>query len=153
MSTAAISGSSQTADAGTGAAPAPASRTVTVLRYADLVLLVIALPIFLLAGWPMLGYGVCAAAWLAQRGLQVFTDRIALAKLKEGNRKHAMGSIAAATLGRLWMVTLAILLVGGLADRSDGLAAALLTAALITAYLIGMFFARLFDPDPDRLGR
>ena len=145
MSTVAIGGSEETRlEAGPG---------VTALRYADLALLALALPVFLLAGWPMLGYGVCAAAWLAQRVLQVFSDRAALAKLKEGNRRHAMGFIGAATLGRLWLVTLSILLVGGLATRDDGLAAALLTAALVTAYLVGMGFARLFDPDTERLGR
>ena len=101
----------------------------------------------------MLGYVVAAAAWLVQRGLQVVTDRAALAKLKEGNRRHAMGYVGAATLGRLWIVTLSVLLVGGLADREDGLAAALLTAGLVTAYLVGMGFARLFDPDPEREGR
>ena len=123
------------------------------MRYADLVVLALALPVFLLANWPMLGYAVAAAAWVAQRALQVVSDRAALTKLKEGNRRHAMGFIGAATLGRLWLVTLSILLVGGLAEREDGLAAALLTAALITAYLVGMAFARLFDPDPERLGR
>lgn len=123
------------------------------LRYGDLLVLALALPVFLLADWPMLGYGVAAAAWLVQRAIQVFTDRAALARLKEGNRRQAMGFIGAATLGRLWLVTLSILLVGGLAEREDGLAAAVLIAALITAYLVGMAFARLFDPDTERLGR
>ncbi len=145
MSTVAIGGSEETR--------LEAGRGVTALRYADLVLLALALPIFLVAGWPMLGYAVAAGAWLAQRALQVVTDRAALAKLKEGNRRHAMGFIGAATLGRLWLVTLSVLLVGGLAEREDGLAAAILVAALVTAYLVGMGFARLFDPDTERLGR
>ena len=145
MSTVAIGGSEETR--------LEPGRGVTVLRYADLVLLALALPIFLLAGWPMLGYTVCAAAWLVQRALQVVTDRAALAKLKEGNRRHAMGYIGAATLGRLWIVTHSVLLVGGLAEREDGLAAALLTASLVTAYLLGLGFARLFDPDTEREGR
>jgi hypothetical protein len=145
LSTVAIGGSEETRlEPGFG---------VTVLRYADLVLLALALPIFFLAGWPLLGYAVAAGAWLAQRTLQFFTDRAALAKLKEGNRRHAMGYIGAATLGRLWLVTLSVLLVGGLAEREDGLAAAVLVAVLVTAYLVGMGFARLFDPDEERLGR
>jgi hypothetical protein len=145
LSTVAIGGSDETR--------LEAGRGVTVLRYADLVLLALALPIFLLAGWPMLGYTVAAAAWLAQRALQVVSDRAALTKLKEGNRRHAMGFIGAATLARLWLVTLSVLLVGGLADREDGLAAAILSAVLVTAYLVGLGFARLFDPDTERLGR
>ena len=42
--------------------------------------------------------------------------------------------MAAATLGRVWLITLAVLLVG-LAEREAGLAAALLSAALFTVYL------------------
>ena len=145
MSTVAIGGSEETG--------LEAGRGVTVLRYADLVVLAVALPIFLLAGWPLLGYAVAAAAWLIQRTLQVVTDRAALAKLQEGNRRNAMGIVGAATLGRLWLVTLSVLLVGGLAEREDGLAAAILSATLVTAYLVGLGFARLFDPDTERLGR
>lgn len=145
MSTVAIGGSEENR--------LEAGRGVTVLRYADLVLLALALPVFLVAGWPMLGYVVAAAAWVAQRAIQVVSDRAALAKLQEGNRRHAMGYIGAATLGRLWLVTLSVLLVGGLAEREDGLAAAILIAALVTAYLVGLGFARLFDPDTERLGR
>ena len=40
-----------------------------VIRHLDLVVLLIALPIFLVAGWPMLGYLGGAVAWLAQRGI------------------------------------------------------------------------------------
>ena len=36
-----------------------------VLRYGDLVLLALALPAFLIAGWPMLGYVVAAGAAIA----------------------------------------------------------------------------------------
>jgi hypothetical protein len=41
------------------------------LRYSDLALLALALPAFLLAGWPMVGYAALAAAWLAQEGTPV----------------------------------------------------------------------------------
>lgn len=126
---------------------------VTVLRYADLVLLALALPAFWLADWPLAGYAAAAGAWIAQRLIQVTTDRAALARLKDGDRRRAMGLVGAATLGRLWLVTLSILLVGGLGERESGLAAALLTAALVSVYLAGMFGARLFDPDAERLGR
>ena len=38
----------------------------------------------------MLGYAVGAAAWLAQRGIQVLAARRANAELAAGNRQRAM---------------------------------------------------------------
>jgi hypothetical protein len=108
------------------------------------VLLVAALPVFLLAGLPLVGYAVAAAAWLVQRGIQAAAGQRVKAALVAGNRQNAMGLLAATTLGRVWLVALAILLVGKLADREDGLAAALLTLGLVSAYLGGLFVTKLF---------
>ncbi len=120
MSTLAIDGSSPPSER--------RGRLTTVLRYADLALLAAALPVFLLAGLPMIGYAVAAAAWLVQRGIQALADRRVKTALLAGRRQNAMGVLAATTLGRVWLVALAILLVGKLAEREDGLAAALLDA-------------------------
>ena len=43
---------------------------MNLVRHLDLVVLALALPVFLLAGWPMLGYAAGAVAWLAQRAIQ-----------------------------------------------------------------------------------
>lgn len=113
-------------------------------------LLVTALPVFLLADLPMVGYAVAAAAWLVQRGAQIVADRQVKASLAAGNRQSAFGALAATTLGRVWLVALAILLVGKLAEREDGLAAAVLTALLVTAYLGGLFSGKLlYGGDPE----
>ena len=40
-------------------------------KYVDLLVLAAALAVFVLAGLPMIGYAAAAAAWLAQRGIQV----------------------------------------------------------------------------------
>jgi hypothetical protein len=114
------------------------------LRFADLILLAAALPIFLLAGWPMLGYAVAAAAWLLTRAAQLAAERRARTALATGNRRGAMGAIAFARMGRVWTIALAVLLVG-IADRKAGLAAALLSAALFTVYLATQGLARLLD--------
>jgi hypothetical protein len=116
------------------------------LRYADLARLAASLPIFILAGWPLLGYAVAAAAWLLQRGVHLAAERRSARALAAGDRRRAMGTIAAATLGRLWIVTLAILLVGLLAEHEDGLAAAVLTLVLVTVFLGGRLLSRLFGP-------
>jgi hypothetical protein len=122
------------------------SRGSTLVRFADLVVLAVALPVFLLAGFSMLGYAVAAAAWLVAWGIQLAAERHMNRSLAEGNRRSALGVLAAATLGRVWLVALAILLVG-LSEREAGLAAAVLTAALVTVHLGGMAIARLMSPE------
>jgi putative exporter of polyketide antibiotics len=117
-------------------------RTALAVRYGDLVLLALALPVFLLAGWPMAGYAVAAAAWLAQRGIQLAALRRVSRAEQRGERRAALGTMAGATLGRVWLIALAVLLVG-LAEREAGLAAALLSAALFTVYLVTEFAVRL----------
>jgi hypothetical protein len=113
-----------------------------------LAVLAAALPVFLLAGLPMLGYAVAAAAWLAASGLQVVADRQVKRSIESGKRNTALGTLAAATLGRLWIVTLAILLVG-LADRESGLAAAVLAAVLVTVHFAGLAIGRLIAADQE----
>ena len=92
----------------------------------------LALPIFLLADWPLLGYAVIAVVWLVQRSVQVAAERRTARALAEGDRRSAMGVLAWSILGRVWLVTLSILLVGLLGERQDGLAAAILSAVLVT---------------------
>jgi putative exporter of polyketide antibiotics len=116
-----------------------------VVGYLDLVLLALALPVFLLAGWPLGGYAVAAGAWLAQRGIQIAASRRATGAQKRGERRAALGILAGATLARVWLIALAVLLVG-LAEREAGLAAAVLSAALFTLYLATQFATRMLGP-------
>jgi hypothetical protein len=136
LSTFAIEGSEPLGGTGRGA---------LIARYFDLALLAIALPIFLVASWPMLGYAVAAAAWLAQHAIQRWAEGRSRRALAAGDRRNALGFIAGATLGRLWLVTLSILLVGGLGEREDGLAAAVLCGVLVTASLGGRAVERLLE--------
>jgi hypothetical protein len=117
-----------------------------VLRYADLGLLTLALPVFIVARWPLLGYAVAAAAWLAGRGIEYAAKRRATRSMAGGDRRTALGTMAVATLGRVWLIALAVLLVG-LAEREAGLAAALLSLALFTLYMIGKVVERLLYPE------
>jgi hypothetical protein len=118
------------------------NRAAGAIRYLDLVLLIAALPVFLAAGLPMLGYAVLAAAWIAQLAIELWAERRAGAELMAGNRRAAMGWVGASTLGRVWLVALAVLLVGLLGDRDDGLAAAVLAAVLFTVHFACRFIAR-----------
>lgn len=120
-------------------------------KYVDLLVLAAALAVFLLGGLPLLGYAVAAVAWLAQRGIQTLAGRRAQAELSGGNRQKAMGIIAATTLGRVWLMATAVLLVG-LAEREAGLSAAVLILALFTVSFAAQGFAHLFGGEPEGQG-
>jgi uncharacterized membrane protein YkgB len=119
-------------------------------KYVDLLALAAALAAFLIGGLPLLGYAVGAAAWLAQRGIQALAARRAAAELAAGNRQRAMGTIAATTLGRVWLMATAVLLVG-LAERQAGLAAAVLVAVLFTISFAAQGLSHLFG-EPEGQG-
>ena len=114
-------------------------------KHVDLLVLAAALAVFVLGGLPLLGYAVAAAAWLAQRGIQVLAGRRAAAELAAGNRQRAMGIVAATTLGRVWLMVTAVLL-GGLAEREAGLAAAVLLLVLFTISFAAQGIAHLLEP-------
>jgi hypothetical protein len=92
----------------------------------------------------MLGFAAGAAAWLAQRGIQAIAGRRAAAELAAGRRQRAMAIVASTTLGRVWLMALAVLLTG-LAEREAGLASAVLLAALFTISFAAQGIAHLFD--------
>jgi hypothetical protein len=119
-------------------------------KYVDLLVLAAALAVFLLGGLPMLGYAVGAASWLAQRGIQAIAARRAAAELAAGQRQRAMGIVAATTLGRVWLMATAVLLVG-LSEREAGLAAAVLVLVLFTISFAAQGFAHLFG-EPEGQG-
>ncbi len=116
-------------------------------KYVDLLVLTAALAVFVLAGLPMVGYAAAAAAWLAQRGIQVLAGRRANSELAAGNRQKAMGIVAATTLGRVWLMATVVLLTGLLAEREDGLAAAILVVVLFTISMAAAGIAHLFEPE------
>ena len=113
-----------------------------ILRYLDLILLAVALPVFVAADWPLLGYAVAAGAWLAQRLVRMYAERRTAESLDAGNRRDAFKTTAISGLGRVWMVSVAALSVGLIADREDGLAAALLLTALFTVQLVTFAFVK-----------
>jgi len=117
-------------------------------KYVDLAVLAAALAVFLLGGLPLLGFAVGAGAWLAQRGVQLLAGRRARAELAGGRRQRAMATIAATTLGRVWLMATAVLL-AGLAEREAGLSAAILLAALFTVSIAAQGIAHLFDEEAE----
>jgi hypothetical protein len=127
------------AEAGTG---------LSLLRYLDLIVLALALPVFVLADLPMLGYAVAAAAWLAQRGINGLATRRARAS---EDPRTVVGLLAGSMIGRGYLVAGSIFAVGLIGERADGLAAAVLCITLFTIYFSANMVVRPFDqPDPRR---
>jgi hypothetical protein len=120
-------------------------------KYVDLMVLAAGLVVFAIGGFPMLGYAAGAAAWLLQRGIQMLAVRRAAAELAAGNRQRAMGVIAVTTLGRVWLMATAVLLVG-LAERQAGLAAAVMVAVLFTISFAAQGLAHIFEPEGQGAG-
>lgn len=120
-------------------------------KYVDLLALLAALAVFLLGGFPLLGFAVAAGVWLLQRGIQVLAQRRMKQELAAGNRQKAMGIVAGSALGRVWLMATAVLLVG-VAERESGLAAALLLLALFTISFAAQGLAHLFDDQPEGQG-
>ena len=111
------------------------------LRYLDMVVLVAALPVFLLGDFPMAGYLVGGGAWIAQRLLQA-----ALAQRARDSKdpRTVVGLTAASMILRGWLVAAWIFLVG-VGDKDAGLAAALLVISLFTVYFAMQFSLHPLD--------
>lgn len=118
----------------------------TALRYLDLALLAAALPLFVAAGLPMLGYAAGAAAWLVQRGVQALLNRRAAASR---DPRVVVGLTAGSMIGRGWLVALTIF-AAGLKDEDAGLAAAVLVIVLFTAYFTVSMIMRPFQQNSEQ---
>jgi hypothetical protein len=116
---------------------------LTSVRYLDLLLVALALPIFLAAGLPLAGWAVGGGAWVAQRALQEYLDRRASASK---DPRTVVGLLAGSMIARGWFVAIAVFLVG-LSDNEAGLAAAVLVIALFTVYFTMRMILRPFETD------
>jgi len=122
------------------------SRSLTAITNLDLLILVLALPVFIFAGIDLAGYAVAAAVWIAQRLVQVWAEREAKAKLASGERTRAMGAVAATSLARPWLMA-AVVLVACIIDREAGLYAAALLVVLFTVNLAARGLAFLLGKE------
>ena len=114
-----------------------------ILRNLDLALLAIALPVWIAAELPIVGWVAATVSWLAARWFQACAERRALAK---GTRQAVLGARAASLLGRLYVVTIAVF-VAGLIEREAGLTGGLLAVIVFTVYFISLFMKSAFEED------
>ena len=108
------------------------------LRNLDLAVLALALPVFIAAGLPLLGWGAAAFAWLASRVVQAFAERRAV---ESGDRRVAMGARAATLMGRLYLVGLTVL-AAGIVEREAGLAGGILSVLVFTVYFTTLLIVK-----------
>jgi hypothetical protein len=119
-------------------------------KYVDLIALALALPVFILADFSLLGYAVGAAVWLVQRVVQSVAARRAKEELAHGERQRAMGIVAGTGLGRVWLMAAVVLVIGLAVERQAGLAAAVLIVVLFTISMVAQGYRQLFGEDADR---
>lgn len=104
---------------------------LALVRYLDLLVLVMALPFFVGAGLPLLGWGAAAGAWLAQRGLGAILERRAEAS---NEPRTVAGLMTASMILRGWIMALTIF-GAGLIEREAGLSAAVLSLMVVSVHL------------------
>jgi len=105
-------------------------------RNLDLVILALALPLFLVAGFPILGWVTATVIWLAWRGIGAWTERKALA-IGPSNPGRLAGVAAGSLIGRGWLMGIVLIVVGLSTNRATGLSACLLcVAAFTTSFVI-----------------
>jgi hypothetical protein len=111
-----------------------APRPVPARRFAGLaagaLVVALALPLFVLAGWSLKGWAIAAVLWL---GVQAFG--LLLARVRPSSENlAASGALAAGMMLRL-LAVLVVLLAVAASDKDAGLAAALVYGAAYTAEL------------------
>jgi hypothetical protein len=131
--------------AGAGAGAVLPRRSTVILRYLDVVLVILAVPVALALGAPVVGVVVSAAAWLLQRVLAYAGQRWIASRGDDAR----FGLNLVDGFGRIWLLAAAIVLAAVIGGRRDGLAAALL---IFGAYSIA-FAMRLVSGRPQGVQR
>jgi hypothetical protein len=116
------------------------------VRYLDVVLIVLAAPIVILLGGPVLGYLAGAGIWLVQRVLEAWLDAAA----RRADARRALALRFGSMIGRTWLVVMAILVVGLTAEREDGFTAAVLCLVAYTVHLATALILRPLERNSDR---
>jgi hypothetical protein len=111
------------------------------LRYIDVVLLVVAAPILLLIGVPVVGYGVAAGVWLALRVVEIAVNRYAAA-LGDPKWELIVRQLIFPMV-RIFVLAIAVILI-----RRDVSRAAGLTALVVVVFVFTIRFFLAFAERP-----
>ena len=124
----------------THASPAP--EPMRAVRYLDYVVLAVALPVFLVAGLPVVAWAVVGAAWVLQRLIDQALRRRAL---RSGDLRATMGLVTGSMILRAWLLALSIFGVGIAVSDEAGLSAAVLAIVLMSVYFTANMIVRPFE--------
>jgi hypothetical protein len=105
---------------------------VRVLRNMDLAVLAVALPVFIAAGIPILGWVTGAGLYVGQRLIRMLAERKAE---QADDPRTTVGVLAGSMIARGWIVAGAILAVGLTTESDVGLSSAVLFLATFTVAL------------------
>jgi hypothetical protein len=101
------------------------------VRYLDVVLVVLAAPFVVLLGLPVLGYVGGACAWIVQRILEAVLEQAG----RRGDARRELGLRFVSMIARVWLLGIAIVVVGIAGEREDGFTAAVLCLVAYTVHL------------------
>src|SRR4051794_18772913 len=127
----------------------PTPTSVRVLRNVDVLVLALALPLFVVAGWPILGWVTGAGVWALQRLISDLAVRKAEAS---DDPRTKVGLLAGSMIGRGWLVA-GIILAVGLSNNDAGLSAAVLFLAVFTLQFTMTLAMRPFEKETTTKGR
>jgi len=116
------------------------------VRYADVALVVLAAPFAILLELPVLGYAVGAGVWIAQRVVEAVLERAG----RRSDAKRELGLRFASMIARVWLIGIAILVVGIAGEREDGFTAAVLCLVAYTVHLATALILRPLERNANR---
>jgi hypothetical protein len=122
---------------------------MTALRYIDLVLLWLTVPLALVLGAPALGLLLGAVVWTVQRLIALAVDRRARAS---ESVRAAIGLNMATMMVRMWLVGTTVVVAGVGGEREDGVAAATVLLVAFTISLVATLFNRALSRPAPRAG-
>lgn len=111
-------------------APRPIPQQRLLAPAAGALVIALALPLVLVAGWPFAGWAVAALLWAGAQALGLL-----LARVKPSSENVAASGVLAFGMMFRLLVVLAVLLAVAASDRDAGLAAALTYGVAYTAEL------------------
>jgi hypothetical protein len=123
------------------------SDPLVILRYLDVIVVVLAAPFVVLTGLPVLGYVVGALGWIVQRAAGVVLEERVR---RQSDIRAQVGLGLGASLGRAWFIGLTILAVGLAGSSGDGVMAAVLVLVAYTIYLVISLALRPFERNAPR---
>ena len=116
-------------------------------RNVDLVILALALPVFLLAGFPLAGWGGAVGIWLLQRVVRQFLESRARAA---EDPRAIVGLTAGSMVARGWLAALLLMGLYAITDAATALAASVLFLLVFTFFFTMNMALRPIEQEEER---